>query len=131
MRRPRTLSASKVDGRIMKLMKIFKIGRKGAKKVQKSRGGVVQESSWPEGTRIGMFGHENSGKTVFFTELYAKSKDTANFHMAVRDDATANEFYKNDMAIKGIGIDSEGAGTIAAKSVPKRFPDRTVKDVML
>jgi hypothetical protein len=115
----------------MKFAKIFKLGQKGAKRAKKAKGGGVPVSAWPEGTRVGVFGHENSGKTVFFTALYTQSKTTNDFHISVRDNATANEFFRNDMAIKGVDVDSGGTGTIAAKSVPKRFPDHTVKDVIL
>ncbi len=115
----------------MKLAKIFKLGQKGAKKVKRSKGAAAPAAAWPEGTRVGVFGHENSGKTVYFTALYTQSKTTKNFHISVRDNATANEFFRNDMAIKGVDVDSGGTGTIAAKSVPKRFPDHTVKDVLL
>jgi hypothetical protein len=115
----------------MKFAKIFKLGQKGAKRAKKARGGAAPVSAWPEGTRVGVFGHENSGKTVFFTALYTQSKTTNNFHISVRDNATANEFFRNDMAIKGVDVDSGGTGTIAAKSVPKKFPDHTVKDVLL
>ncbi|MCX5753758.1 MAG: hypothetical protein NTW97_08970, partial [Candidatus Krumholzibacteria bacterium] len=115
----------------MKFAKIFKIGQKGAKRIKRSKGGAAPAAAWPEGTRVGVFGHENSGKTVFFTALYTQSKTTNDFHISVRDNATANEFFRNDMAIKGVDVDSGGTGTIAAKSVPKRFPDHTVRDVLL
>ncbi len=115
----------------MKLAKIFKLGQKGAKKVKRSKGAAAPAAAWPEGTRVGVFGHENSGKTVFFTALYTQSKTTNDFHISVRDNATANEFFRNDMAIKGVDVDSGGTGTIAAKSVPKKFPEHTVKDVLL
>jgi GTPase SAR1 family protein len=115
----------------MKLAKVLKLGQKGAKKVKKSKGAAAPAAAWPEGTRVGVFGHENSGKTVFFTALYTQSKTTNDFHISVRDNATANEFFRNDMAIKGVDVDSGGTGTIAAKSVPKKFPEHTVKDVLL
>ena len=115
----------------MKIAKIFKLGQKGSKRIKKAKGGAAPAAAWPEGTRVGVFGHENSGKTVFFTALYTQSKTTNNFHISVRDNATANEFFRNDMAIKGVDVDSGGTGTIAAKSVPKRFPEHTVKDVLL
>ena len=115
----------------MKIAKIFKLGQKGSKRIKKAKGGAAPAAAWPEGTRVGVFGHENSGKTVFFTALYTQSKTTNNFHVSVRDNATANEFFRNDMAIKGVDVDSGGTGTIAAKSVPKRFPEHTVKDVLL
>ncbi len=115
----------------MKFAKIFKLGQKGAKRAKKAKGAAAAQTSWPEGTRVGVFGHENSGKTVFFTALYTQSKTTNDFHVSVRDNATANEFFRNDMAIKGVDVDSGGTGTIAAKSVPKKFPDHTVKDVLL
>jgi GTPase SAR1 family protein len=119
----------------MNILKIFKYAQKGAqkgaKKAKRRKSGAVAAPAWPEGTKVGVFGHENSGKTVFFTALYTQSKTTNNFHVSVRDNATANEFFKNDMAIKGVDVDSGGTGTIAAKSVPKRFPDHTVKDLVL
>jgi GTPase SAR1 family protein len=130
-RRPKGPWANRVEGRIMKFAKIFKLGQKGAKRVKRAKGGAAPVAAWPEGTRVGVFGHENSGKTVFFTALYTQSKTTNDFHISVRDNATANEFFRNDMAIKGVDVDSGGTGTIAAKSVPKKFPDRTVKDVLL
>jgi GTPase SAR1 family protein len=115
----------------MNLVKFFKLGQKGAKRAKKAKGAAAAAPAWPEGTRVGVFGHENSGKTVFFTALYTQSKTTKDFHVSVRDNATANEFFKNDMAIKGVDVDSGGTGTIAAKSVPKKFPERTVKDLVL
>ncbi len=115
----------------MNPLKIFKLAQKGSKKVKKSKGASGPPAKWPEGTRVGVFGHENSGKTVFFTALYTQSKTTGNFHISVRDNATANEFFRNDMAIKGVDCDSTGSGTIAAKSVPKKFPDPTIKDIVL
>jgi|WetSurMetagenome_2_1015567.scaffolds.fasta_scaffold05696_6 hypothetical protein len=116
----------------MKFIKFFKLGQKGAKRARKAKGGAAAPApAWPEGTRVGVFGHENSGKTVFFTALYTQSKTTNDFHISVRDNATANEFFKNDMAIKGVDVDSGGTGTIAAKSVPKRFPAHTEADVLL
>lgn len=115
----------------MSFIKIFKFAQKGSKKIKRAKGAAGPPPKWPEGTRVGVFGHENSGKTVFFTSLYTQSKTAGNFHISVRDNATANEFFRNDMAIKGVDVDSSGSGTIAAKSVPKRFPDPTVKDVVL
>ncbi|MBU8920736.1 MAG: GTPase domain-containing protein [Bacteroidales bacterium] len=116
----------------MGFAKIFKFAKKGSKKVKKSRGGgAAAPVKWPEGIRVGVFGHENSGKTVFFTSLYTKSKSTKDFQISVRDNATASEFFKNDMAIKGVDCDSSGTGTIAARPVPKKFPDPTEKDIIL
>ena len=115
----------------MSFIKIFKFAQKGSKKIKRAKGAAGPPPKWPEGTRVGVFGHENSGKTVFFTALYTQSKTAGNFHISVRDNATANEFFRHDMAIKGVDVDSSGSGTIAAKSVPKRFPDPTVKDVVL
>ncbi|MCP4550279.1 MAG: GTPase domain-containing protein [bacterium] len=116
----------------MGFAKIFKFAKKGSKKVKRSKGGAAAPAvKWPDGIRVGVFGHENSGKTVFFTSLYTQSKSTNDFHISVRDNATASEFFRNDMAIKGVDCDSSGTGTIAAKPVPKKFPDPTVKDIIL
>ena len=64
----------------MGFAKIFKFAKKGSKKVRKSKGGgAAAPVKWPDGIRVGVFGHENSGKTVFFTSLYTKSKSTKDF----------------------------------------------------
>ena len=116
----------------MKIAKIFKLGQKGAKKVKKIQrrrraGGRVAGRDEGRGLRARELGQDG----VLHGALHAEQDHRTNFHVSVRDNATANEFFRNDMAIKGVDVDSGGTGTIAAKSVPKRFPDHTVKDVLL
>ena len=115
----------------MSFMKIFKLAQKGSKKVKRSKSSAATAAKWPDGVKVGVFGHENSGKTVFFTALYMKSKATKDISISVRDSATGNEFFMNEMAIKGVHVDRAGEGTIAAKAVPRKFPDPTEKGIVL
>jgi len=109
----------------MNVAKLFKVAQKGSKKVKRHKAAGAATVSWPEGTRIGLFGHENSGKTVLLWAVYTKSQTTRNFSMAVRDGATSDEFLKTDMAIKGLKIDTTKEGTQVPIRVPRKFPEPT------
>ena len=59
----------------MKKSGLLKFAKKGSKKIKKSRGGSgAGKQKYPPGIRIGVFGHENTSKTVYLTVLYHQSK---------------------------------------------------------
>jgi GTPase SAR1 family protein len=113
----------------MKLGKLFKFLKKGAKKAKKP-GAAAEAAKWPEGTKIGVFGHQNSGKTVYFTVLYHEGKVAKNIQISVTDNDTSAEFLSNFRSIWGIAP-AEGAGTIVDQRGEREFPDPTVKDKIL
>lgn len=117
----------------MSFMKIFKFGMKGAKKAKKAggaKGGEAVVSKWPPGIKVGVFGHENSGKSVFFTILYRECKIAKNIQISVTDKATSYEFLSNYRAIWGIAPAGQ-TGTIVDKKTERKFPDPTEKDSLL
>lgn len=113
----------------MKIAKIFKFLKKGAKKAGKS-GGAPEKSPWPEGTRIGVFGHRNSGKTVYYTVLYNEGKVTKNIQISVTDNETSAELLSNFRSIWGIAP-AGGAGTIVDQRGEREFPDPTAETKIL
>lgn len=114
----------------MKLGKIFQIFKKGSKAAAsaKKKGGVP--SKWPSGTRIGVYGHANSGKTVYFTVLNEECKVSRKLQIAVSDTTTAGEFLNNYRAIWGVGTTTD-VGTMVDLRGDKKFPDPTEGDKVL
>ncbi len=115
----------------MKFSKIFKFGKKGAKIAAKRKGKKGAEPvRWPSGTRIGIFGHTNSGKTVYFTVLNEDCKISKRLQISVTDTATAGEFLSNYRNIWGLGTASD-AGTVVDFKGERKFPEPTGKDKIL
>jgi len=116
----------------VKFGKIFKIFKKGAKVASKrqGQGGASSEFDWPSGTRIGIFGHANSGKSVYYTVLNEECKVSRDLQISVTDGATAGEFLANFRAIWGIGATSD-VGTVVDLQEEKKFPDSTEGDRVL
>jgi len=115
----------------MKFSKILKFGKKGAKAAAKHKGKKGAEAvRWPGGTRIGIFGHANSGKTVYFTVLNEECKISKNLQISVTDTATAGEFLSNYRAIWGLGTAS-AAGTVVDFRGERKFPEPTEGDKIL
>nr|MBN2276499.1 hypothetical protein [candidate division Zixibacteria bacterium] len=115
----------------MKFSKIFGVFKKGAKAAgKKGKKGEVARFGWPSGTRIGVFGHENSGKTVYFTVLNEDCKIAKNLQISVTDNATAGEFLSNFRNLWGLGT-SDGTGTVVDSRGEKNFPDPTGSDKVL
>ena len=85
--------------------KILKLFKKGAKAVPKGKdqAAVGGGFEWPSGMRIGVFGHTNSGKTVYFTVLNEECKVSKNLGLSVTDNITAGEFLANYRALWGLG----------------------------
>ena len=81
----------------MKLSKIFKGAKKGSKAAAKlkgkGKGAAAPAYDWPSGTKIGVYGHDNSGKTVYFTVLNEECKISKNLQISITDNATANEMH--------------------------------------
>ncbi len=106
---------------------LFKKG-KGKAKAKGKKGAEV--SPWPAGTRIGIFGHQNSGKTVYFTVLNEECKISRNLQISVTDNATSSEFLVNRRAIWGLGTTSE-VGTVVDLRGEQTFPESTIEDKLL
>ncbi|MBN1211602.1 MAG: hypothetical protein JXA92_03415 [candidate division Zixibacteria bacterium] len=112
-----------------KIIKIFKKGSKVAAK-QKGKKGPAPGKSWPSGIRIGVFGHANSGKTIYFTVLNEECKISKNLQLSINDNATAGVFLNNYRSIWGLGSSSD-AGTVVDLRGEKKFPDPTQGDKFL
>ncbi len=114
----------------MNIKKIFKFASKGAKQAKKAKDGSKTISPWPSGTRIGIFGHENSGKTVYLTVLNEECKISKDLQITVSDKATSSEFWYNKRTLWGVAS-SGGDRTMVDTFEKKKFPDLTVKDRLL
>ncbi|MFZ5980642.1 MAG: hypothetical protein ACOYVF_08400 [Candidatus Zixiibacteriota bacterium] len=116
----------------MQLSNILKVFKKGSKAASKYKGkkGPAPGKSWPSGIRIGVFGHANSGKTIYFTVLNEECKISKDLQIAVTDNATAGEFLSNYRSIWGLGT-SRSAGTVVDLRGEKKFPDPTKNDKLL
>ncbi len=115
----------------MKSSNILKFAKKGSKKAKKSASkSAGGPQKWPPGIRIGVFGHENTSKTVYFTVLYHQSKIDKKLQISVTDNDTSNEFLSNYMSIWGFDSGTT-LGTIVNKAGEKKFPEPTEKDRVL
>jgi hypothetical protein len=112
--------------------KIFKLFKKGAKAAPKGKdqAAVGGGFDWPSGMRIGVFGHSNSGKTVYFTVLNEECKVSKNLGLSVTDNITAGEFLANYRALWGLGT-SDSAGTMVDLREDKQFPPSTPSEKIL
>ncbi|MEW6015556.1 MAG: hypothetical protein AB1690_09550 [Candidatus Zixiibacteriota bacterium] len=110
---------------------ILKIFKKGSKFAAKQKGKKGEPGyGWPPGIRIGVYGHANSGKTVYFTVLNEESKIAKDLQISVIDNATAGEFLANYRAIWGVGAATD-VGTVVDRRGDKKFPDPTAGDRLL
>ncbi len=115
----------------MKLPKIFRLFKKGAKASSGSgKAGAEGDYKWPDGIKIGVYGHANSGKTVLFTVLNEESKVSKRLQLSITDQATAGEFLRNYRKIWGIGA-TASVGTMVDLKEDKKFPDPTQGDLIL
>ncbi len=115
----------------MGFAKIFKIFKKGAKVAAKRKGKKPAEPThWPSGTRIGIFGHANAGKTVYFTVLNEDCKISKKLQISVTDTATAGEFLSHYRSIWGLGTATD-AGTVVDFRGERKFPDSSKSDKIL
>jgi len=116
----------------MGLANIFRFAKKGSKAASKGKGKKAETggTKWPGGTRIGIFGHDNAGKTVYYTVLNEECKISRDLQISVTDNATAGEFLSNYRAIWGLGSTGE-AGTMVDFKGEQQFPDATKSDKVL
>ncbi len=118
----------------MKLGKVFKVFGKGAKAAGKRRRGKDAAAKgayqWPSGVRIGVYGHFNAGKTVYFTVLNEECKVARDLQIAVTDNLTAGEFLSNYRKIWGVGTQVD-SGTVVDLREDRKFPDPTPGDKIL
>jgi hypothetical protein len=113
-----------------KLLRVFKKGSKAASGA-KGKGKKPSDGfDWPSGLRIGVYGHANSGKTVYFTVLNEESKIAKNLQISVTDNATAGQFLTNYRAIWGLGTSTD-VGTVVDLRGERKFPDPTKTDRVL
>jgi hypothetical protein len=113
--------------------KFFKFGKKGAKALsahQKGKARPDEGYDWPDGVRLGVFGHANAGKSVYFTVLNEEAKISKDLQISVTDNRTSGEFLKNYRNLWGLGI-TETVGTVVDRQGEKRFPDPTQSDHLL
>lgn len=85
---------------------------------------------WPSGARVGVFGHSNAGKTVYFTVLNEDCKVARDLQISVTDNATANELLINFKRIWGVGTHA-GPGTHVDLREERKFPDLSQRDRVL
>ncbi|MCD6380429.1 hypothetical protein J7M07_08315 [bacterium] len=114
----------------MKIAKLLKFVKKGAKKSKKPGGDSENATQWPKGTKIGIFGHRNTGKTVYLTVLHHEGKQAKNIQISVTENRTSAEFLANFRAIWGIAPGG-GAGTMVDQRGERTFPDPTVRERIL
>ena len=114
----------------MKPSKILKLFKKGGKAAAKKGAKGAPEIAWPAGTRIGVYGHSNSGKTVYFTVLNEDCKVARNMQISVTDSPTAGEFLMNYRGLWGVGATSD-VGTVVDLKGEKKFPPPTASDKVL
>lgn len=116
----------------MGFAKVFKIFKKGAKAASSSKGSESGGGgvAWPGGIRVGIYGHANSGKTVYFTVLNEECKIARDLQISVTDNATSGEFLANFRSIWGLGVTSD-VGTMVDQRGEQRFPDPTASGKIL
>jgi hypothetical protein len=117
----------------MRFGDLFKIFQKGSKAASGHKGkgkGSAPAFAWPPGIRIGVFGHTNTGKTVYFTVLNEECKISKKLQISVTDNATATEFLNNYRALWGLGTTSE-VGTVVDFRGEKKFPESTATEKLL
>lgn len=114
----------------MGFAKIFRLGKKGAKKLPKGKKKAEPQAKWPSGTRVGVYGHTNSGKTCYFTVLNECCKTDRRLQISVSDHGTAAEFLKNYRSIWGLATAVE-SGTAVDLAGEKKFPDPTKHDKVI
>jgi len=115
----------------VKPAKIIGFFKKGAKKASKSKSKTpASRFAWPSGIKIGIVGHQNSGKTVYFTVLNEECKISKNLQISVTDNATSSEFLENRRSIWGLGTTSD-VGTVVDLRGERNFPESTEKDLIL
>ena len=100
------------------LKKLFKKAKPGKKPEDK------EKAEFPPGTKIGLFGHTNVGKTVFFTVLFETARNDPKFKLDAREHQTAAELLRNWEDMTGLGITVRDARRVD-KKVPRRFPPPT------
>ncbi|UCC43988.1 MAG: GTPase domain-containing protein [Candidatus Zixiibacteriota bacterium] len=110
------------------IKKLFKFGKKQA---AASKGkGAKAAYDWPSGIRVGLVGHANSGKTVYFTVLNEECKISKDLQISVTDNATSHALLANRRSIWGLGTTSQ-VGTVVDLQGERAFPEPTTKDLVL
>ncbi len=111
--------------------KIFGFLKKGAKKAGKGKKkGDKKQAVWPSGTRVGVVGHTNAGKTCYFTVLNECSKTDKHLQVSVSDHTTAAEFLANYRSIWGLAT-AVSSGTAVDLRGEQKFPDPTAAEKVI
>lgn len=105
----------KIINLLKKLFSKVKTGKKPESK---------EKAEFPPGTKIGLFGHANVGKTVFFTVLFETTRYDPEFKLDSRDTKTASELVKNFEDMTGLGLTVRD-GRRMDKRVARTFPPPT------
>ncbi len=112
------------------IKKVFKLGKKGVAARKGKDKGEPSAFDWPPGIRVGVYGHYNSGKTVYFTVLNEECKISRDLQISVIDNATSSEFLSNRRSIWGLGTTSD-VGTVVDLKGEQKFPEPTTRDKLL
>jgi len=117
----------------LKIAKLLKFGKKGVKMTSKTGSKDAKDAGyeWPDGIRIGLYGHSISGKTVFYTVLNEDCRAAGNLQISVTDKSTATELLGNFRKIWGIGGPTAEFGTVVDRREEQSFPDPTQTDRVL
>lgn len=107
---------------MLRIISLFKKLFSKAKKGKKPEG--KEKAEFPPGTKIGLFGHTNVGKTVFFTMLFEATRYDPKFKLDTRDDQTAAELLRNLRDMMGQDITVHD-GRRMDKRVARKFPPPT------
>ncbi len=110
--------------------KLFKFAKKGAKAAKGKDQAGGSAFDWPSGIRVGVFGHFNSGKTVYFTVLNEECKIARDLQISVTDNATSSEFLSHRRSIWGLGTVTD-VGTVVDLKGEQKFPEPTKRDRVL
>jgi hypothetical protein len=111
-----------------KILGIFKKGSKAASKYKGKKGEPA--GKWPSGVRVGIYGHTNSGKTVYFTVLNEECKIGRDLQLSITDNATAGEILANYRSLWGVETET-GVGTVVDTRGERSFPEQTTQDKVL
>ncbi len=114
----------------MNLAKIFKFGKKGAKKIPRGKKKGEKAPTFPSGTRVGVYGHVNSGKTCYFTVLNESCKTDRRLQISVSDHSTAAEFLQHFREIWGLSTTVD-TGTAIDLAGEKKFPEPTEQEKVI
>jgi hypothetical protein len=113
------------------IAKLLKFGKKGAKAASgKKQDKDDSAYQWPDGIRVGLVGHSNSGKTVYLSVLHDDCKTARDLQLSVSDSVTAGELLANHRKMWGL-TPAAGQGTMVDVRQDPQFPPLTRQDTVM